>query len=291
MAALKRTSLAAFATLPLLFCPGKAAVADGLANQIPSCYKANQIQPLGPLYDKLFVVMIDQTVMLDAPLQKQVLQSIETMIQPGTRYVIGEFSAFSQGHYLNIVASGIAEAPIPASQIGNIPIDEVDPFNKCMSDQLNFARLSAEKSAYIAMQAATSSLDQSDILLAMKDISTPIRDETAVKKVMLAVTDGLENSTVTSFYGHGTARNINPAAEMRKVESANMTGDFGGAKIYVLGGAAEPPATSGTKAARDGYRDPQMLMHLQDFWNSYFRASDASLVEFGTPALVMRIEY
>ena len=285
MPRLKRAILTAAASIPLLACHGKAK-ADGLDNQIPSCYVANHIQPFGPSYDKLFVVMIDQTVLLDNNLQQQVLQSINSMIQPGTRYVIGEFSAFSQGRYLNILASGIAEAPVPADQIGNIPIVAVGSFNKCMSDQLNYARSSAEKAAYSAMQDATASLDQSDILMAMKDISTPIKQVNVPNKVLLAVTDGLEYSSITSFYARTTARNIDPDAEMQKVNTNGVTGDFGGAQVYVIGGADEPPITVGTKAQRDGYRNPQMQMHLQKFWQDYFKASNANLVAFGEPALL-----
>lgn len=285
MSRLKKTILTAAAFISLLACYGKAK-ADGLVNEIPSCYEANHIRPFGPRYDKLFVVLIDQTVLLDDNLQQQVLQSISTMIQPGTLYIIGEFSAFSQGRYLNILASGIAEDPIPANQIGNIPIVAVDPFKHCMSDQLNYATQSAEKAAYNAMQDASSSLDQSDILMAMKDISTRFKQTNVPNKALLVVTDGLEYSSITSFYAHATVRNINPDTEMQKVNANSMTGDFGGARVYVIGGADEPPAKVGTKAQLDGYRNPQIQMHLQQFWQDYFKASNANLVAFGEPALL-----
>ncbi len=283
---LKRAILSLAASLPILSCHGKPAKADGLDNQIPSCYTANQITPPGATYDKLFVVMIDQTVLLDQNLQQQVIQSIGGMIQPGTRYVIGEFSAFSQGRYLNILASGIAEKGMTQAELNNIPLTKVDPLNKCMSDQLSFARLSAEKAAYSAMSDATSSLDQSDILMAMKSISVPIKAVNVPHKAMLVVTDGLEYSSVADFYAKGSARNIDPAAEMKKVNDNSMLGDFGGASVYVIGGAEEPPIKSGTKAQRDGYRNPQTLMHLQEFWKDYFTASNANMVAFGEPGLL-----
>ena len=151
---------------------------------------------------------------------------------------------------------------------------------------MNYAGVSAEKAAYSAMQGSTSSLDQSDILMAMKDISAPIKQIDVPKKAMLVVTDGLENSSVTSFYGRGTARNIDPAAEMQKVNANGMTGDFGSADIYVIAGAEEPPAKVGTQDQRDGYRNPQMQTHLQQFWADYFKASNGNLIAFGEPALL-----
>lgn len=260
-------------------------------NQVPSCYAANQVTPSWPVYNKLFVVLIDQTVLLDPNLQEMVLQSINQMIQPGTHFVVGEFSAFSQGRYLNIVESGVTEASIPADQIGNLVATSVKPVQQCLQDQLSFARRTAETNALQIMKDSTSSLDQSDILMSLKDISAPVKVDPAKDKVVLLVTDGLENSSVTSFYAHGTARDVDPAKEMVKAQNAGMIGDFSGAKIYVVGGAVEPPENVGTRAERDGYRNPQMLEHLQDFWSQYFQASDASLGEFGTPALLDPVQY
>jgi hypothetical protein len=265
--------------------PGTAQ-ADGLVNQIPSCYAANQLPAPAVPYDKLLVVMVDQTVQLDANLQTQMLQSIAALVQPGTRFVIGAFSAFSQGRYLNILTSGIAETAMTQNQLNNIPLTEVDPFNKCLADQLNFARGTAEKAAYSAMQGATSSLDQSEILMAMKTIAAPIKAVDVPHKMLLVATDGLEYSTVADFYGHGTARDIDPDAEMKHLVAAGMTGNLGGAQVYVIGGAVAPPAKNGTRAQRDGYRNAEMLTHLAAFWADYFKASDATLVAFGEPALV-----
>jgi hypothetical protein len=263
-----------------------AAQANGLENQIPSCYVANQLPAPTLPYDKLLVVMVDQTVQLDANLQAQMLQSIAALVQPGTRFAVGEFSAYSQGRYLDILTSGIAETAMTQNQLNNIPLTAVDPFNKCLADQLNFARGTAEKAAYAAMQGATSSLDQSEILMAMKTIAAPIKSVDVPHKILLVATDGLEYSTVADFYGHGTARDIDPDAEMGHLAAAGMTGDFGGAQVYVIGGAMAPPAKNGSRAQRDGYRNAEMLTHLAAFWADYFKASDATLVAFGEPALV-----
>ena len=265
----------------------RADAADGL----PSCYAANGIKPFGPLYDKTFVVLIDQTVQLDQNLETQVLHSLDQMIQPGTHVIVGEFSAFSQGRYLNIAQNMVVEAPIPADRIGDVIATELDPFNRCLADQIGYAKRTAEQAAYSIMQNSTSSLAQSDIVMSLKDVSAPIESDRAASKVVLLVTDGLENSTVTSFYGHGTARDINPKMEMAKTQAAGMVGDFGGARIYLIGGALEPPAKVGARSERNGYRNPQMLVHLQDFWDQYFQASNAKLEGFGTPALLSPVQY
>ncbi len=86
-------------------------------------------------------------------------------------------------------------------------------------------------------------------------------------------------------------RDINPTVELEKAGQANMIGNFGGAAVYVLGGAMMPAAKEGTKAQRDGYRDPHTLNDLSQFWHDYFAKANAHLMAFGEPALVEPVSY
>jgi hypothetical protein len=162
----------------------------------------------------------------------------------------------------------------------------VQPFKECLKDQLAYAKKTSEENAYQVMQGSTSSLDQSDILMALKQISVPIKQDLAPNKLVILVSDGLENSDVTSFYGRGTVRDVNPNEEIAKVSGSDMFGDFGGAKVYVIGGGMMPPSGTGSQAQRDGYRDPKTLNDLDNFWSQYFKKSNANLIQFGEPALL-----
>ncbi|MGC9200284.1 MAG: hypothetical protein ACP5E5_15500, partial [Acidobacteriaceae bacterium] len=82
-----------------------------------------------------------------------------------------------------------------------------------------------------------------------------------------------------------------PKVELAKADAAHEFGNFGGATVYVLGGAMMPPAQHGTQAEMNGYRDPQTLLHLKQFWQGYFAHSDATLAEFGEPALVSPVAF
>jgi len=121
-------------------------------------------------------------------------------------------------------------------------------------DQLAYAKRTAEQNAYQVMQASTNSLAQSDIMMALKQLSAPIKADTAASKVLILASDGLENSDVSSVYGRGTVRDIDPDREMAKAAAASMVGDFGGTKAYVIGGAMMPPPSAGLQSQRDGYR-------------------------------------
>jgi hypothetical protein len=258
----------------------------GLTNDVPSCYAANKIAAPQVQYDQLIYVLVDQTVQLDATLQKSVLDNVQGMLKPGTKFVIAEFSAFSQGHYLNVLHTGVIERPIPASEEGNVVMSRLRDFHTCMQQQLVYGQRLALATTAQVLKSGTSTLDQSDILMALKSVSSAVAQGKATHKLVFVVTDGLENSSVTSFYARNAVRHINPAVELKKAQDNNLFGDFGSARIYLLGAGVMQPAANGSTAERNGYRDPKTLMDLKQFWSGYFSRSNAQLVEFGAPALL-----
>lgn len=263
----------------------------GLVNDVPGCYAATHIQPDAQPYDKLVYILLDQTIALDPTLEQSVVDNALRMVQPGSKFVIAEFSAFSQGRYLNVLHTGIVERPLAAARVSSTPIRAAKDLNPCLDQQVGFARTMVAKTLAEAMKASSSTLDQSDILMALKTVAGAIATDPAQHKTVFAVTDGLENSSVTSFYARGSVRDINPAVELAKAANSHMIGDFGGAIVYVLGGAMMPPATQGTKVQRDGYRDPHTLNDLNQFWHDYFAKANAHLAAFGEPALVEPVSY
>jgi len=279
-----------FACAALLFSAASTALA-GTENAVPSCYQANHIRHFSASYNKLVYVLIDQTVQLDATLKKSVLNNMLRVLDPGTKFVVAEFSAFSQGRYLQVLKTGIIENPIPPDHIGDVVMTRLQSFRTCMKNQEAYARNLALKAAYTAMAGSTSSLGHSDILMALKTIAVTIRNDHAKQKLLFLVSDGLENSTVTSFYANYSIRRLNVKVEMSKIKKDNLLTKFGGAKVYVLGGADLPSAGHGTRNQREGYRNPLVLMSLKRFWFHYFAKSNANLVEFGEPALVSPVHF
>jgi hypothetical protein len=43
---------------------------------------------------------------------------------------------------------------------------------------------------------------------------------------------------------------------------------------------------AGDAKSRNAYRDPQTMSALRQFWTLYFERSNASIAEFGAPALL-----
>lgn len=269
-----------------------AAASAGTVDDMPSCYAANQIRPEGgSAYDRLIYVVIDQTVAWNRQLETQVVDNAERLLQPGTKFVVADFSAFSQGRYLQVSHTGVIEKPLSAEQRENTPISKIGSFERCLSDEAAYGRKLAADSIAAAMQGSSGSLDRSDIMGSLQALAQAVRADSAIRKVVLVASDGLENSSVTSFYRRGAVALIDPGREMAKAKANHMLGNFGGAAVYIVGGAMLPPAAAGTRAQRDQYRDPQVLHALASFWGDWFKASDATLVEFGEPSLVEPIRF
>lgn len=260
-------------------------------NEVPSCYAAYKVKHYTAPYSREVYVLLDQTVNLDKTLKRSVLTNLANLIQPGTRFVVTEFSAFSQGRYTQVVTRGIVESPVPKDHIGEIVMSRLQPFQNCLKQQLSVGRRMAVMAAWKAMNSSASSLDHSDILMALNEVAPAIRNDKASKKVLFLVSDGLENSSVTSFYHHGTIRKLNDQRELDLVKKSHLIPQLGDVKVYVLGGAMLPPSKKGSRAAVEGYRDPQTLMDLKGFWQGYFSQAGATLAEFGEPALLEPAQY
>jgi hypothetical protein len=257
----------------------------GTLDEVPSCYAAAHIQPAdGRGYTRLLYVLIDQTVAWNRPIESSIMDNLNHNVTPGTKFVIAQFSAFAQGRYLDVLHTGIIEAPLPATQVGRTPITDAKLLNQCLADQLPFAVKMADDATVGALAGSSGSLGNSDILSALKQVSGAIAADPAPDKALLLASDGLENSSVTSFYHHGQIRSIDPAHELARVQAAGLIGDFGGAQVYVIGGALPPPGQA-------PYESTSLLQHLTSFWEGYFQAAHATLVEFGTPALVRSLEF
>ena len=283
------TPIAKLAALAVGACIASHAWA-GIANDIPSCYAANKLQIASPLPQTELFVIIDETTPLDPKLQDAVRENVGRILKPGSAYVVAGFSAFSQGRYLEVLSAGTLEGPIEESVRDDISVKRLRTFDECMSGQLSFGRKAAAAAINKALASSTSALAKSDILGSLKELSERVRQSQAASKIVFLVSDMLENSSISSFYASNNVRLIDPAAEMKKARDAHFIGDFGGARVFVLGGALITENLNGKAQANTAYRNPKAVDQLHQFWDSYFEASHAKLAEFGAPALVSPVQ-
>jgi hypothetical protein len=181
----------------------------------------------------------------------------------------------------------VIESPIPEKLRDDVSERALRSFDACMTGQSAFAKKMLLTSIGRVESVATNDLAKSDILAALKDISDKVRASSASDKVVLLASDMLENSTVSSFYAHNAVRRIDPQLEMKKAMAAGLIGDFGSARVYVIGAGLLAEDAKGNHL----YRDPQTMSALKEFWTLYFQKSNAKVGEFGTPALLGAVQY
>jgi len=255
-------------------------------NAIPSCYdQLGDYAPRRSAGD--LTVVIDQTAYLDGRLRQIVHETVERLIRPGTHVAVATFSAYLQGRYLDVLVSGQAEAPVDAAQRDFVSKRDLRQNDECLQDQLAYARRLVARNLDTAFAGIDPAVARSDILAALRDLSRHVRDTAAERRIVVLVSDMLENSSITSFYQGNRVRTIDPQAELRRVGQAGVKADFNGARVIVIGAGGVSSAGSGGQS----YRDPRALMALEDFWQQWFSASHAELVEFGKPTPLVRITW
>lgn len=278
---------------------GSAVLALGVAgsssaapvNQIPSCYAAGKLEFKSDPVQRAFFIVLDETVVLDDGLKRSLWELVKPLIAPGTEVSVYRFSAYSQGKYLDVVASGALELPIPARLRDSVSVPKLKTFDACMNGQAQFAANLTRNAVGKVLADSSFNLGKSDIEGSLFALSKVVKESKAPVRTVLLVSDMLENSTVSSFYQNKGVRNIDPAAELKKVEVAKLFGDFGGASVYVMGaGLIESPANKDARAAAVQYRDTKTMASLQQFWTGYFERANAKLDAFGAPALLTTIK-
>lgn len=262
----------------------------GVANDIPSCYTANKLTiPAPPTVQEVFV-LIDQTTPLDASLQDSVRENVGRLVKPGAAFVIASFSSFGQGHYLEVLSAGMLEGGIDAKLRDDISVKLLRNFDACMAGQSDFGRKAAAVALNKAMSGSSPDLAKSDVMGSLKELSSRVRQSAAKDKIVFLVSDMIENSSISSFYANKNVRTIEPGLELKKAEGAQVIGDFGGARVFVLGAGLIQENSRGKNKDSGVYRNPKTMSLLHQFWELYFESSKAKLIEFGAPALLTAVK-
>jgi hypothetical protein len=253
---------------------------------IPSCYDELPGHAPAPATRALTVV-IDQTTFTDPRLRRIVHETVARLLRPGMRVSVATFSAFAQGRYLDVVTAGRIESPVTGRARDAVPKRQLLRSDECLGDQFVFARRLVARAIDDAFSGSDPRLAQSDILAALHDLGRRVGAEGDGERLVVLVSDMLENSSVTSFYAGNRLRRIEPVEELRRADAAGLRPDFHGARVVVIGAGA----VSDRAADASSYRDPRALLALEAFWRSWLAAAGADLVEFGKPTPLVEVRW
>ena len=249
-------------------------------NDIKSCYEFAKIDPstATSVPGRHLFVAIDGTFSPDLNIKQSVHEKVHLFLQPGDKITIISFSAYVKDYYTDVLFSGRLDTNI--ADRDDVSKKNLMTFDSCMNKQAQFVKSKIDAHIKHAFKADDVDLPKTEILSNLSQVIAPqVAADNEGRRVLLLVSDMVENSDVTSFYSKNALKVIAPEQEMQKITKANMLSDFKQADIYVLG-AGWVPATS------KGFRGGQVMLPLKQFWQQYFESSHAELKGFGQPVLM-----
>lgn len=268
--------------LPLSMLLFSCAAVAGNTDAVPTCYHEKMPAQKTATDTEIFVV-IDQTTMFDGGLKQSIANNVRPFLKPGNAFSVTQFSAFTQGHYTDVLVSGKLDTVLTKTARDDVSKLVLNKFDQCMTAQPRLAGQLLGGAMKSAFGDSSSDIAKSDVYASLKDISGKVRQSAAQHKVVLLASDMLENSSVTSFYTKQAVRQIDPKKELKLVADNQLFGDFGGARVYVIGAGL---LAEDAKHPKGVYRSTQTMQALSRFWGEFFQKSNAELVEFGQPALL-----
>jgi len=231
-------------------------------NDLSSCYQQARITEFKPAPSgRMLSVVVDQTTPLTPDLQRTAWDHIKRFLQPGDQLRLYSFSAYLEGHYMQLKYAGLLDKGLDPSQLGDVPMMNAKKLDQCLASQ---------------PQAMLQQFGK-------QFVQTMGKSSTDIPRSVL-MSDMLEYSDFGSFYQAKGIRDISPAVELAKVEKANLVADFNGARVYVHGAAFVPTDT------KNGYRSGKMIQNLESFWSQYFQRSNGQLIAFGHPELTVSVQ-
>lgn len=249
-------------------------------NDIPGCYAFAQLSQHQPAPSgRELVVIIDETVPMSQELQRAAWDSATRYLRPGDRVRLYQFSAFLQNHYMKLLFTGQLDSPLQGKVRNSIGSKSLQQLDSCLQQQATFFQKKFGQLFVAGFGQPGVEIARSEILGSLRKITEDLAERPQNERVVLLISDMLENSDFSSFYQRNRIRDIDPAAELKKVQQHSLLADFAGARVYIHGAGLVAGDANGA------YRSGNTLQRLEQFWRAYLQASNGNLAAFGAPQL------
>lgn len=265
--------LLALLCLPLLAQAGE-------RNDIPDCYSYAKVGEFRQAASgRELTVIIDQTIPMPESIQKASWAQIQRFVQPGDKVRLYSFSAFLPGQFMQLLFAGELNQTIGEKTRANVGMQSLRTFDTCLSEQRTFFDKKLGQVFVNTLRGASEDVPRSEIFHSLREIGNDLAREPAKDRVILLISDMLENSDFGSFYANNRIRDLQPEAELKRIADKHLFADLQGARVYVAGAALV------TKDVKQAYRSGKTIQSLETFWKGWFEGSNAQLAAFGAPSL------
>ncbi len=269
--------LFAFLVTPLLLAP------EIVQARQMSCFsEIDYVEPEPQKVKRALYVMIDETVPLTANMKKRVVALLSEWGRPGDMVKIARFSASYRDLYPELVYVNQVETKPGDSYMFNLSYKDKKKVISCLDNQKKMFKTSLATQLTKSLKALNPKIPKSELLGSLKLLSKQIYlPDHAAKKTVFLISDGMENSTVASFYAKGKMRSVSSRKEISKLRRKGMMGFWKNANVYIYGLGLMPDKKS--------YAKPETVQKLKRFWEQYFVESGAKVRAIGAPELLLTV--
>ncbi|MFC5079576.1 hypothetical protein VTH8203_01358 [Vibrio thalassae] len=252
-------------------------------NDIPSCYDMANVSELKPTQvERELFVIIDKTVNLNTSLKESVHKQMNRFNRSGDKITIVTFSALAEGDYTDIVFSGAFEPSLSKKDRNAMNRNKLRNLENCLVNQKSAIKPIHGRLAS-AFPSEQDSYPRTELVGTLLNLSNDlVAPSNAQKKVVLVVSDMLENSETLSFYRNGSVYVTDADKALTTIEESGFQGNFDQSDIYVIG--------AGYIEGAKRYSSQKSVNELENFWRSIFSSSNGNLKAFGKPSLLTQIQ-
>ncbi|WP_428023878.1 hypothetical protein [Arcobacter sp.] len=222
-------------------------------------------------YNTEVYLLIDKSTYFSQKDKKTVLEKITPFIKQNTKINVYSFTEYGKNSKNENFGSFYIYSDLTSSEEDDISRSKVNKLKHCLKEAKAFAYEGIKNGLEKGTRKKEDNVLKSEILRNLKIYSkNNIRYSKAKRKVVILMSDMLENSKHISFYKNGIVKLLDINKELAFVKKQNLLSAFNDSEVYVYGlGSIE------VNSSKEDSRDSDILDNLADFWDEYFVSSGA----------------
>lgn len=238
-------------------------------------------------YNKEVYLLIDESTYFSKKDKEDIIKKVSPFITQNTRINIDSFSEYSRTRKNKDLGTFYIYSDMTEDEEDDISRSKVRKLEHCLNEAKKYAYKGIQKALDEGVRKKGTNLKKSEILKNLKVYSkNNIRFSKAKRKIVIILSDMLENSDYTSFYKNGKLKKLDINKELSIAKKHRLFGKFADAEIYVYGmGLIE--VNSDKKEARNAF----IMDNLIEFWDEYFIESGGKPIGLDSSIMNFDLDY
>lgn len=225
----------------------------------------------GEQKEREIFIILDQTTPFSEKIRKNAIVNIFGLLKPKTMVNLFTFSEYVKGKNISLIDRYYFNGNLSKDQRYELGKKQIRAFDECFTAQNTGLQRKLASDLLNNFKEDKTTSSKSEILYTLKKVSKKaVKQSITKQKIVVLLSDMLENSNYTSFYGVELKR-LDIDKHINIISKNRLFGDFNGADIIVVGAGV---------VDKENYRDGKDLDRLESLWEEYFEKSNGKLVTF-----------